>query len=217
MDDYPSNSHKSRELRAEKSRAPEVEAKKIEKAIEGNVIRRKRSLGRKFADTFTGANARTALTFVVFDVLIPDFRQTVVDAVSQGAEQLIMGETRSASRRTGTRRGETYTHYARGIGGRKDPRDSPATAGDPRRRARAKMSFDDIIIGTRHEAEDIISRLFELVERYEMVTVAELYEMVGEDAEYTDRKYGWTDMRGSMVDRTRDGYLLNLPKPELLD
>ena len=52
----------------------------------------------------------------------------------------------------------------------------------------------------------------ELIETYGIVSVADLYELVGVDGEYTDNDYGWTNIRNADVVRTRDGYLLSLPK-----
>jgi len=46
-----------------------------------------------------------------------------------------------------------------------------------------------------------------------MVSVADLYELVGIQGSYTDNKYGWTkNIRNASVVRVRDGYLLKLPK-----
>jgi len=67
------------------------------------------------------------------------------------------------------------------------------------------------------EAEEVIDRMFDLVSRYEVVTVADLYELVGVSGEYTDAKWGWTDLRGAAAMRIRDGYLLDLPRPIYLD
>jgi hypothetical protein len=36
--------------------------------------------------------------------------------------------------------------------------------------------------------------------------------LVGITGNYTDNKYGWTDIRSASVNRTRDGYALKLPK-----
>ena len=70
---------------------------------------------------------------------------------------------------------------------------------------------------TRVEAEEVLDRLFDWIERYEQVAVAELYEMVGISGNFTDQKWGWTDLRGATVSRVGRGYLLNLPRPEPLD
>ena len=77
--------------------------------------------------------------------------------------------------------------------------------------------FDDIILATRHEAEEVVDRLFDLMSRYDQVTVSDLYDLVGISRPFTDEQFGWTDLRGAGVTRVRDGYLLDLPRPETLD
>lgn len=85
------------------------------------------------------------------------------------------------------------------------------------RRARANFDFDEIILPTRVEADQVLERMFDLLDKYEIVTVADLYDLVGVDSNYTDEKYGWEDLRGADVDRlSRGGYLLDLPRPEPL-
>ena len=81
------------------------------------------------------------------------------------------------------------------------------------RQARSRHDFDEIVLETRAEAEEVIDRLFDLVSRYESATVADLYELVGLPSSHTDHKWGWTDVRGAGATRTRDGYLLDLPEP----
>jgi len=49
---------------------------------------------------------------------------------------------------------------------------------------------------------------------YENVSVADLYELTGVQSAHTDQKWGWVDLRGSNVERTRQGgYVIALPEP----
>ena len=45
-----------------------------------------------------------------------------------------------------------------------------------------------------------------------MVSVMDLYDLVGITGQYTDNKYGWTNLRNAEPVRTRDGYMLKLPR-----
>jgi hypothetical protein len=76
--------------------------------------------------------------------------------------------------------------------------------------------FDEIVLSSRREAEDVIDRLFDLVGQYGSATVSDLYELVGLPSTHTDNKWGWEDARGAGVTRVRNGYLLDLPEPEPL-
>jgi hypothetical protein len=203
--EFPSNSEKSRKS------APD--GKNISPVVSGSAVRRKRSLRKQFKETFVAGDARTAIQYVIFDVLLPAAKDMVVEAGSQGIEKLIYGE----SRRRGVTRppsGPTghisYNRYSMG-----SRQTGPQRAIS--RQARTRHNFDEIVLDERHEAEEVIDRLFDLVSRYESASVADLYELVGLAAVHTDNKWGWTDLHGAGVTRVRGGYLLDLPEPEPFD
>ena len=61
------------------------------------------------------------------------------------------------------------------------------------------------------------STLDDLLNRYPSVSIADLNELVGITGRYTDNKYGWTDISQAYIERTRDGYILRMPKAIPLD
>ena len=211
---YPSNSHN----KPQKPKAGEsAEPKKVEKIVKSEVIQRKKPLSKRFVETFVQGDARGVWGYILFDVLQPAAKDMVADAFSQGIERMLFGEARSSSRRTGSRpdgRGSSFTSYSSmynsPVGRREEPRGMT-------RRSRATHDFGEIIIGTRVEAEEVIDSLFTMIAHYEQATVADLYDLVGTSTDFTDQKWGWTDLRGAGVTRVREGYLLNLPRPEPLD
>lgn len=74
------------------------------------------------------------------------------------------------------------------------------------------------MIETLSEANEVLTQMFDLLERYEVVTVSDLYELLGVSGNFTDERYGWTDLRGSRVSRARGGgYVLDLPPTEVLE
>jgi hypothetical protein len=214
VEEFPGNSRKARVP------TEEAEPKKIEKVVTGEVSMRKKPLGKRFLGTFFGGDAKGVMGYIIQDVLLPATKDAFADAVSQGIERLIFGEVRSTSRRTGQRPSGSsgyvsYNRYASSpttppAGRREEPRNVS-------RRARGAHDFDEIILATRAEAEEVIDRLFDLVARYEQATVSDLYELVGVSGNFTDEKWGWTDVRGAGVTRIRNGYLLDLPRPSQLD
>jgi hypothetical protein len=84
-------------------------------------------------------------------------------------------------------------------------------------RARARHNFDEIVLESRQEAEDVLERLYDLVEQYGSASVSDLLELVGIAATHTDQKWGWEELRGAHATRIRGGYLLDLPEPEPLN
>lgn len=207
VEEFPSNSQSG----------PRDESRKIEKAVVGEVIRRKPSLGKRLTNTFFGGDAHGVIGYILLDVFVPAIKDLVVDVVSTGIERAIFGEGRAPSRRGGHRPSGNsgYTQYNRystpATGFRQEPRDREIS-----RRARATENFDEIILATRAEAQEVIDRLFDLVSQYGEATTYDLFELVGVSGNYADRKWGWTDMRGASVTRVREGYLLDLPQREVL-
>jgi hypothetical protein len=210
--EYPSNSNSSKMPRASKQ-----EPKVVTQVVTGDVIRKKQSLGKKIREIFLGGDAQSVGAYVAYDIVIPAIKNTLSDVVSMGIERMLFGEgVRSPSQRARAAGSGGYVSYNKFAPsstnryGREEPRQLS-------RRARSAHNFDEIILATRAEAEEVITQLFTLIERYDSATVNDLYELVGVTGDFTDEKYGWTDMRGARVDRIRDGYLLNLPTPEPLE
>lgn len=210
MEEYPSNSRDNRQQRREPAE------KKVERVVESEVTRRKKPLGKRMLETFIGGDAKGVWGYLAFDVLIPAAKDTFADAFTEGIERILFDGGRSSSRRgRGRGGGGSYVSYNRYSSRDRDKRDDSRSIS---RRSRATHNFDEIILDKRVEAEEVIDQLFELLSKFEQVTVSDLYEMVGVSSNFTDNKYGWTDLRGAGVSRLpRGGYLLDLPRPEPLD
>lgn len=192
---------------SDKSKLGETEGKNVKRITTSEPIRRKKGLGRKFKNTFFGGDARTAVEYVIYSVMIPAAKDLLAEAVEQGTRTLIFGESRR--QRSGPPSGPlghvNYNRYSQS---------------QPRRQisqqSRARHDFDEIALASRQEASDVVDRLFDLVSRFGEVTVADLYELVGIKSAHTDHKWGWTDVRGTGVVKVGDAFLLNLPDPQPL-
>lgn len=195
------------------SKTSKNEEKNITPVVSGKAVRRRKSLRKQFSETFVAGDARTAIRYVAFDVLLPAIKDMVVESFTQGIEKLIFGDSRrrgSTSPMSGPTGYVSYNRYAMSS---RNPGPSRALS----RQARASHNFDEIVLENRVEAENVVDNLFELVSRYESATVADLYELIGLSSSHTDHKWGWTDLHGAGVTRVRGGYLLDLPEPEPLD
>lgn len=201
--DFPSNSHK----RKEETKKPE---KKVEKVTSGKVVKQKKTLGKKFTETFLGDNIESVSSYIIYDVIIPAAKNMVSDTVSNGIEMLLFGQTRGS--RTRRDRGKSYVSYSNYYKDRYRDRDRQVS-----QRNRARHNFDDIILESRGEAEEVLSHLVDLTEDYGMASVADLYDLVGVTSNFTDNKYGWDNLSSGRVIPVRGGYLLELPRPIVLD
>ena len=196
MEEYKGNSHRSKEEVSTKELTP----KKVEQVATGK--QRKKSDVRKFTDVFVSEDMASVKDYILMEVLLPAAKKAIADAVTNGIDMLLYGEARSKNRDRGSR--VSYTRYYE----RDRERDYERGA---RTRARG-YDYDDIILDTRREAEEVLDRMQDLIDTYGMVSVADLYDLVGISGKYTDNKYGWTHLRSADVQRVRDGYLLKLPK-----
>ena len=193
MTDYKGNSHRSKEQQEV------VEKKKIEPIAQAKT--KKKSEAKKLVGAFVQEDVTSVKEYIVNDVLIPAAKKAITDIITNGIEMLLYGETRSKSKSRDTK--VSYTKYY----DRDRDYDRPA-----RSRGRYGYDYDDIILDTRREAEEVLDRMDDLIDTYGMVSVADLYDLVGISGNYTDNKYGWTNLRNADVQRVRDGYLLKLPK-----
>lgn len=199
MEDYRKNSNKP------KSEEQKTSGKKVEKVVKGSAKTKKKSELRKIADAFIQEDARTVKNYILDKVLIPAVKKTFSDIVTNSLDMFLWGKggdrrSRSTSERISYRR-----YY-----------DEPVRTRESERRQRS-YEYDEIILDSREEAEEVLARMEELLVDYKMVSVADFYDLVGITGKTTDNHYGWTDLTKADVIRDRDGYLIKLPRAVALD
>lgn len=194
---YPSNSFKSR-AEAEKLER----TKKVEKIVDGK--KNKRGGLSKLADVFIAEDAANVKEFIVKDVIVPAIKKMVYDVLVGGVDMTFNGG-RGQSGRT-TARTTPYVSY-----NQYSSREAPRTT------VTRRVGYEDVVLETRVDAEKLLRNLDGLMETYKMVTIADLYDLVGEDATPQDQNYGWTNIRNADIQRVPGGYLLRMPKPCPLD
>lgn len=198
--EYKPNSHKYRE---EQAKEAAEERKKIEKVVSGPVKSKKKSDIQKVADVFISEDVHNVKSYILLDVLVPAIKKAISDIVTNGIDMILYGGSGGSKKNSSTASKVSYrNYYERG----NDRRETTT-------RTRTGYSYDDIIIDSRGEAEEVLSRMDELVATYGVASVADFYDMVGVAGNYTDNKYGWTDIRSASVVRVLGGgYMIKFPK-----
>lgn len=218
--EFPPNSHHTKESRRDRSAEKPSERKDVQRVTRSKATIRKKPLRKRFVETFTGDGNKGVMEYVLLDVLVPGFKDIVADASTTAIERTLFGDVSDRGRRR-SRGGSGYTSYNRmGSARPRDRRDRDRDRDDDRRERRTGRRSSDIpeiILDTRVEADEVIDSLFELISKYEMATMRDLLSLVGEPHNTTDEDWGWTDLRGARIHKVRDGYLLDLPRPEALD
>lgn len=215
MEEYPSNSRKEKST---DSKPPKQDA-----IATGKVIVRKPSFGRRFKRAFTRDDGRSVFDHVAREVLIPAARDMVADAAREVVERTLYGD----SYVNRSRRGRPSSGYFSGNVGSsmKVNYNRPSYLQDPRQKqeptrsvtTRGNVDVNDIILESRVEAEEVLSRLEALIVQYGRASVSDLFDLVGVTGQYTDEKFGWVNLENARPHRVREGYLLDLPLPSQLD
>lgn len=197
MEEYVSNSHKSKE-------EAKKQEKRVERVVTGQVRQKKKSEIRKLTDVFVSEDVSNVKSYILMDVLVPAIKKAVSDIVTNGVDMILYGESgRTKKRDSGASRVSYRSYYER----ERDRRDSD------RSRVRTGYDFDEYSLDNRGEAEEVLSQMDDLIDRYGTVSVADYCELIGVRSNYTDNNYGWSNIRSATVVRDRDGgWVIKLPR-----
>lgn len=196
-----------------------TQEKTVKKSYKESRVIRKKSPMKRFTESFLGEGVTNVADYIMKDILVPATKNVMSDSVGyffdsilDGFESLLFGEPRSRHlRREISRAGQSFIRYDKVSYKEPDRREI-------RRNRNSRHDFDELtIFKTRNAAIDVRDLLVERLEEYGFVTVAHLYNLLEITPNYTDEKYGWDDLSNSKVRPVRDGYLLVLPKPILID
>lgn len=213
--DYQGNSKKAKEGLADES-SPKPE-KKIEKVVTTTVIVQKKSLGRKFKDVIAAADIKGVTHYLIYELFIPASRNFVVDAASKGVERLMYPGGSQNRYRYGPGPGPRYNYnnpiqsrpYSPPVlGSRQAPPPQPGP------RSRQSQPMDELVLGSRREAELVLEQMNDIIDQYEVASVADLNALLGLTGSHTDNKWGWIFVGDAAIRQTRNGYLIDFPPPE---
>lgn len=204
MTDYQSNSHKSKEGRAEAPRE-----KRVQKVVSGKVTTKKND-GRKLANIFVSEDVANVKSYIFMDVLVPAIKKLISDVARDGVDMLLYGRTGGSGKRSSS----SNVSYRKYYDDRRDDRYSGSSSN------RNRFDYDDLGFERRGDAEVVLDHLQAIADEYGIARVADLYDLADVTAPYTSNRYGWTKeaLRNVHANRSRDGkYVLDLPKAMQID
>lgn len=185
--------------------------KKVDKVVSGSVKTKKKSSLSKFADTFIEEDKDTVVGYLLSEVLIPSFKKMVSDTIKTGIDKMLYGDA-EVSRSNSPASKISYSKYYNDKSSY-----SRSSSTTPVANRRDTYEYNNIVLETRGDAEAVLMGMDDIIAKYEIVSVADLYDLVGIAGSYTDYKYGWTDIRSARIERVRDGYVIRMPKALPLD
>ena len=174
------------------------------------IRKKKKSIFSSFSETFFGEDGQQVMDYIIHDVLIPAAKSTVLDMISGGVEMLFYGDRSEGSRIERNRGRSSIVSYANYYN---RDREKPSYS----RRERGRR-VGELIFERRTEAEKVLEDMYDILEEYGQVSVADLYDLIKVTSnDFTNQNFGWVNLKNAHVSRVRDGYLLNLPKTVTLE
>lgn len=195
MNEYPSNSYKSKG-----ETEPKPEDRKIEPVVSHEVKTRKKGPMQKFADAFIAEDLSSVKSYVFKELLIPGIKRMFLSSL----EMLLNGKGYSSSKKD---RQITTVSY----------RDYYEQQKKPTAYENVYLDFDDIIFEDRGDAEYVRDQMLDILQRYRVVRVSDMFELSRRPSPYTGNNYGWTDMTLARIVPVRGGYMIKMPRPVPID
>lgn len=181
------------------------------KAITTNVVV-KNSADKKPEKRFFAEDARTVGSHVVNSVVVPSLQKLLSDGVKSAIDWLIYGSRGGPKSTTGV----GTVSYSRFYNNPSPMYTQPSYVNPQVQRSNV-YAVNDILFNDRGEAEEVLLRMKESVQRYGSVSVADFYDLIGQRSAFTDNKYGWYDLNMCDIIRDGSGYSIRFPRVQPLD
>ena len=198
----PDNSTKARQER-KREQSQTNDNKKVEKVVHGKVKTKKNEI-RKWTDIFFSEDTANVGNYIVMDILVPSIKNAIYEIVVNSLDMSLFG-----GRGRGGSNGKRSTHDKisfrdyNGIS-RREERSYSNTA--------RESGYQDIVYDTRADARAVLDSMDEILETYDAVSVADMYDLSGLTCEHTLNNYGWTDIRNAKIVPVGDGYIIKMPR-----
>ena len=200
------------EVRKEATRTIPV---KREKIISGTATVKKKSLRQKILETFIPGDIRDVKTFAWNEIIIPAFRRTLDEFISQGAHQLLYpGDTSRRDRRYDSSIRAYYDYNRQYRSSSREP-----DRGRPQNRWADDFDLERVSFSTRTDAEMVLSSMENVLADYPFVRVSDFFDFAGISTDnYQTYNYGWTSLREAGVHRDINGdWYIHFPRVMPID
>ena len=183
-----SNSHKT------KAENKALEKPKAQKIVTGQAKLKKKG----FFDFFVSEDASSVKSYLLSDVLVPNIKRLIQELVTSGINQLLYGNDHKPAKSSGSTSRVSYNSF------------SSAPATQPNRRR--GNDIIEIEVDACADSQNGMYQLQGLSDQYHQATIADLYDLVGIDGDFTDNNYGWKDLtRVSVVPYGRK-FIIRMPR-----
>ena len=176
--------------------------------IRGDVKVKKKNGILKFAEAFLTEDVSDVRGYIVMDVVIP----TIKKIAEEIFHIILYGAADSGSSRRSSGRASYQNYY--------DRRGSFSSRSESNSSRVYVMDYD-YIFEFEDDAVNLIKFMRNTIQEQGLVRWSEVNEHLGQTGPWTDRNFGWKDLRGwEIIDTRKTGegrYVLKLPKPFPVD
>ena len=214
LSQYRGNSNASKDIQVVSE-----EREKMEQIATGRKV--KQSFWNRVLSEFIADDIHSIGDYILRDVIVPAAKTAISDTITNGIDRLLFGETRNHGY-TGSNTIRHITPYSSlysNVSSNKIVKynESQQTRGIGR------YSYQDILIPftpeethneTKAKAIEILTRMKIYLDRYNVVSVGDLYDAVGEIPDKIDQDWGWYNLDGAYIQNSREGFIIRMPKVE---
>lgn len=199
------------ELNNSKKAQAAQEPKKIEPVVKGPVALKKPSAMARLKNKFLAGDAKQTADYVGSNVVVPGVKQLLLNTLTNGLSMLIMG---SAGKQPNTYNnggycgGRSYPYYASYMQNIPQQPQQPAPP-----KNYGVTDYNNIVFSSYSDADQALSTMIDILERYQWVSINDYYELAGLTAPFTGVNYGWNDLSNTHIVPANGGYVLTLPRP----
>lgn len=202
-----------------------TDRKKLETIVDVNPKKAKKGLASRLLTGVLGPEGLPGIgSYVSEEIIVPAIKNIIVDAVTSGINMVIYGSKstpNSPRKYTGgryygggyignTRPTTNYSH--RYSSSRLEPEETTYTKGGGR------YGVEEYVIPERVKAAVVLESLTEHANMYGTVSVADYYDLIGANSEYTDNNFGWTldSVTQANIRPVRGGFVIRFPMVEVI-
>ena len=168
---------------------------------------KKKSFMAQLKETFVAKDIREVVKDVNEEYIVPNIKKGIFDTFTNGLGLFLGVESKKSSSASVPGSQVSYRSFY----------DKKNAEENRPFRARTRYSMRDMLFDDRGDAEKVLENLNDRIAVAHSVSAGDFLDMCGCPTNFTDYKYGWTDLRGVGVYRSSDGYRIDLPRPEPLD
>ena len=183
---------------------------RVIKRVDGVVGRKKKDGWSELKSMIFAEDFSHVVDYLFRDVLVPHFKDLVVDTFMEGLERWLYGDGARPGNKSSLN--TSATRYDK----------SSVRTGKPESlltTSKSKWDFSDIPWETPEKAKEFLKALQKQIDRYGNVSVSEAYDIAQLDlkeikTDYTDNYWGWTHLDDIKPVRiSRGKWYIPLPKP----